>query len=87
MSEYLLMAQTSFRVDDEVPDFVDSRLVPGQNKSIWYRYAVESMMQVDPILDDLYERYQYDERQEFIEMAVKKEVERVKQEGNGYPDT
>ena len=77
------MAKASFQINDEVREWVESRLYPGQNLSIWYRYAVESVMQVDPILDELYERHQYDERQEFIEAAVKEKVERAKNEHNG----
>ena len=74
------MARPSFQIDDQVEDWVESRLIAGQAKSVWYRYAVKSVMQVDPILDELYERYQYDERQELIEAAVRKEVDRRKGE-------
>lgn len=81
------MAQVGFRLNDDLDDFVQSRLVPGQNKSIWYRYSVKTMVQADPILDELYERYQYDERQEFVEAAVREKVDRVKKEGNTYSDT
>jgi metal-responsive CopG/Arc/MetJ family transcriptional regulator len=55
----------------------------GQSKSAWYRYAAETMMQCEPILDELYERYQYEERKELIEAAVKKEVDRRRREING----
>jgi metal-responsive CopG/Arc/MetJ family transcriptional regulator len=42
------------------------------------------MMQCEPILDELYERYQYEERKELIEAAVRKEVDCRKREvGNG----
>ena len=81
------MATTSFRIEDEIDNWVESRLVPGQSKSVWYQYATRTTMAVDPILDDLYERYQYDERQDLIEAAVKKEVERRKAEvdnGSNY---
>jgi len=74
------MAQTSFRLDDSLDAWVESRLISGQAKAVWYRYAVETMVQVDPIVDELYEPYQYDERQDLIEAAVKKEVERRKGE-------
>jgi len=72
------MAQTSFRFDDEIKNWVDSRLIQGQNAAVWYRYAVESAFVADQYLDDIYEPYQYEERKEFIEAAVQKEVERRK---------
>jgi len=74
------MAQASFRVDDEFENRVRSRLVPGQAMSIWYRYSAETTMIIDPILDEIYEPYQYDKRQELVEAAVIKEVERRKGE-------
>lgn len=81
------MAQPSFQIDDQVEDWVESRLIEGQAKSVWYRYSVETIMAVDPILDDIFERYQYEERRELIEAAVKKEVDRRKAEvdnGSNY---
>jgi len=80
------MAQPSFRVDDEVDHFVESRLIAGQAKAVWYRYAVTTMMQCDPILDSLYDRYEYEKRQEFIETAVKEKVDRVQQESDKSHD-
>jgi len=74
------MAQTSFRFDDEIKEWVDNRLIQGQNAAVWYRYAVESVFAADQYLDDIYEPYQYDERKAFIEEAVRKEVERRKDE-------
>jgi hypothetical protein len=61
---------------------VESRLVSGQAKAVWYRYAVETIIQTDPILDELYDRYQYEERSEFVESAMKEKVKRVKQEAD-----
>jgi len=81
------MGQTSFRLPDQIEDWIDSRLVSGQSKSVWYRYAVESTYQVDPILDEIFDPYQYEERQELIEAAVKKEVERRKNNANEWNDT
>lgn len=72
------MARPSFQIDDEAADWVESRLVPGQSKSAWYRYATKTMIQCDAYLDDLYEHYQYEERQEFIEAAVVEKIERAK---------
>lgn len=65
------MARPSFQVDDEVEEFVEDRLIPGQSKSVWYRYAVETVMAVDPILDEEFEKYDYEEWQAFIEEAVR----------------
>jgi len=76
------MAQASFRLDDDIDEWVNTRLVAGQNKSVWYRYSVETTMQIDPILDMLYDRYEYDKRQEFIEAAVKEKVDRVQQQSD-----
>ncbi|AUV82078.1 hypothetical protein C2R22_10805 [Salinigranum rubrum] len=72
------MGQASFRLDDDIENWIESRLIAGQNKSVWYRHAVETMMYIDPVLDEIYEPYQYDERQELIEAAIQKEVERRK---------
>lgn len=42
------------------------------------------MMAVDPILDKIFEPYQYKKRKELVEAAVKKEVDRRQQKiGNG----
>lgn len=74
------MAQASFRFEDDLEHRIEHRLLPGQNKSVWFRYATETTIAVDALLDEIYEPYQYDERQELIEAAVKKEVERRKSE-------
>lgn len=75
------MAKPSFQIDDEADEFVESRLVYGQSKSAWYRYSVKTMMQVEPILDELYESHEYQKRQEFVEAAVKEKVDEVMAEG------
>lgn len=76
------MAQTSFRLKDEIYDWVEERLLPGQSKSIWYRYAVETMPDVDQNLDTLYEPYQYDEWAGFVEQAVIEKIEQVRNDAN-----
>lgn len=76
------MARTSFQLDDEVNDAVESRLSYGDSKSEWYRHAVKMRLQVDPMLDELFESYQNEERIEFIEKAVQEKIEREK-EANG----
>jgi hypothetical protein len=76
------MAQPSFRIDDDLEQFVESRIIEGQAKSVWYRYSIETTIQVDPILDEIFEPYQYEKRKELVEAAVKKEVDRRKDEIN-----
>lgn len=71
------MAQPGFIIEDRVDEWVESRLVPGQSKSEWYRYAVTTIMQSDPQLDKLYEPYEYEKRQEFVEKAVQEKIESV----------
>ncbi|GGC53137.1 MULTISPECIES: hypothetical protein [Haloferax] len=72
------MAQASFRFEDDIEDRIERRILPGQSKSIWFRYATESTIAVDQMLDELFEPWEYDKRQELIEAAVKKEVDRRK---------
>lgn len=55
-------------------------MIQGQVKAVGYRYVVETIMQTDPILDEIFEPYQYEERAEFFEGAVKKEVDRRKED-------
>jgi len=64
------MARTTFTFDDDVNDRVESRLSYGQSKSAWIRAAVQLRIQVDPVLDRLYDSHQYEERMEFVERAV-----------------
>lgn len=59
---------------------VDSELSYGDSRSEWIRHAIKMRLQVDPILDEIYESYQNEERIELVEAAVKKEVERRKSE-------
>jgi hypothetical protein len=77
------MAKASFIVDDDLDNQVENRLVAGQSKASWYRYAVQTVMSCDVLLDDIYEPYQHDEREEFIQEAVAEKIEREK-ENNGY---
>lgn len=80
------MARASFTLDDDVEEWVESRMAYGQSKSAWYRYAAETMMQIEPVLDEVYERYQYEDRKELIEAAVIKEVERRKNGPHDYDE-
>jgi len=69
-------------MDDELKEWADGRLPEPMNKSAWYRYAVETTLMADEHLDQLYERYQLEKRQDFIEKAVQEKVERKKKEIN-----
>ncbi len=69
------MARASFQIDDENNDWVESRLVYGQSKSSWYRYAMTTIMQIEECLDELYEPHEYEKRQEFVEKAVREKID------------
>ena len=69
------MARTSFILPDEVDEAVEDRLTYGQSKASWYRYASETVIELEPILDELYDLHQFEERQEFVVAAVKRAVD------------
>ena len=78
------MGKTSLRLDDELEAQIESELSYGDSKSEWIRHAIKMRQHVDPILDEVYESYQREERLELVEAAVRKEVDRRKREvGNG----
>jgi len=72
------MAQASFRLSDDKESLIESRLVPGQQKSKWYRYAVQTQLENDEVLDELFEPYEYEKRREFVREAVSEKVEETK---------
>lgn len=80
------MAQTSLRLEDEMEASIESQLRYGDSKSAWIRHAIRLRLQVDPVLDRLYEPEQHEERMEFVERAVidavKRELERAPQKGH-----
>lgn len=80
------MAQTSFELDDEMNAMIESRLSYGDSKASWLRHATKLRLQIDPVLDELYEPYQHEERIEFVEQAVKEAVDRELQRApmNGH---
>lgn len=57
---------------------IESELSYGGSKTEWIRRGIRMRQQVDPILDELYESYQREERLKLIEAAVRKEVDRKK---------
>ncbi|MUW13914.1 hypothetical protein GJ633_04000 [Halorubrum sp. CBA1125] len=80
------MGRTSLRLDDELEAQIESELSYGDSKSEWIRHAIKMRQHVDPILDEVLESYQRDQRLELVEAAVRKEVDRRKREvggGNG----
>lgn len=80
------MGRTSLRLNDELEEQIESELSYGDSKSEWIRQAIKIRQHVDPILDEVYETYQREERLELVEAAVRKEVDRRKREvenGNG----
>jgi len=76
------MAKPSVNIEDEMLDRIDSELSYGDSRSEWIRQAIAYRMEIDPILDELYETYQRKEREAFVRKAVRKEVDRVKEERN-----
>jgi len=71
-------------LDDELEEQIESEQSYGDSKSEWIRHAINMRRQVDPILDEIFESYQREERLELVEAAVRKEVDRRKREvGNG----
>jgi Arc/MetJ-type ribon-helix-helix transcriptional regulator len=76
------MGQTSLRLPDELEEEIEQELSYGDSKSEWIREAIRIRQQVDPILDEMYESYQREERVDLMTAAVRKEVDRRKQEVN-----
>jgi hypothetical protein len=80
------MGSASAQIADDFEEWIEGRLVPGQSKSAWVRYALQSTQNCDELLDELFEPYEYDKRKAFIEEAVAEKVEETKQDphrGNG----
>ncbi|WP_418283920.1 hypothetical protein [Halorubrum sp. DTA46] len=77
------MARATINLSDELDAEIESELSYGDSKSEWIRHAIQMRQHVDPILDEVYESYQREERLELVEAAVRKEVDRRKREVNG----
>jgi len=73
------MAKTGVNIDDDVLAAIDSGLSYGDSRSAWFQHAARMRLQVDPILDELFEPEDTQKRIHFVEMAVKKEAEKVKE--------
>ena len=76
------MGHASFNLDDDIEEWVEERTKYSNNKSQWYRYATLTMRSADLAMDEIYERYQYDERREFVIEAIEKHLEDKKKEIN-----
>ena len=76
------MAQPSFHIEDQMLARIDSRLSYGDSRSEWLRHAAQMRLQIDPMLDELFEPEYTEQRIEFVEAAVKKEIDRVKENPN-----
>ena len=72
------MAQTSL----SLPDYLDdewSAHIGDRSNSEELRFAIRWRLHVDPILSELFEPHQREKRLQFVRMAVKKEVDRIKE--------
>lgn len=58
---------------------INEELEWGDSRSAWFREAAQIKLQIDPMLDELFEDYQTEERVEFVEAAVRKELDRRKE--------
>lgn len=74
------MARATINLDDELNEQIENQLSYGDSKSEWMRHAIQMRMHVDPILDELYESYQREERLELVEKAVREKVDKIKEE-------
>lgn len=83
------MAKTSIRLPDELNEEIEMELSYGDSKSEWIRQAILLRQHVDPILDDIFEPHQREERLDFVQGAVREKVDEWKQhrgQDSGYPD-
>jgi Arc/MetJ-type ribon-helix-helix transcriptional regulator len=76
------MAKTSLSLPDEMNEQIESELSYGDNKSEWIRHSIKMRQHVDPILDELYESHQREERLQFVEKAVREKADEIKQDPN-----
>jgi hypothetical protein len=76
------MAKASFDLPDELNEQIEAQLGYGDSKAQWMRYAIKMRMHVDPILDELYESHQQEDRLQFVEKAVREKTDEIKQDPN-----
>ena len=80
------MARTTVNLPDELDEQIEMNLSYGDSKSQWVRQAIRFRMHVDPILDEVYETHQREERLQLVEKAVRDKVDDMKKQadrGNG----
>lgn len=76
------MAKTGISLPDEMEERINSQLSYGDNRSAWIRYAIRLRFHTDPMLDELFEPDQTEKRLQFVEAAVRQEVDKVKKNPN-----
>jgi hypothetical protein len=76
------MGQTSFEADDDLLRELENTLEYRETKKDVYTHAVRVYIQTAPMLDELFEREDRENRMKFIEAAVRKEVDRVRENPN-----
>lgn len=74
------MARPTISMPDELEEQIEMQLSYGDSKSEWIRHAIELRMHLDPILDEMYESYQREERLELAEKAIREKVDEIKEE-------
>lgn len=81
------MACLAFTQDTAGDVLGGPRLSSGDSKAAWLRHAVKLRLHADPILDDLYEPEQHEERIEFVTAAVYAKVHEELESAldNGHP--
>jgi len=76
------MAKTGISLPDDMKERINSDLSYGDSRSEWIRHAIRLRFQVDPMLDELFEPDQTEKRLQFVEAAVRQEVDKVKENPN-----
>ena len=79
------MAKTSFDMDDEIEAELENSLSYGDTKKEIFNDAIQMWLEVDPILDDVYERHQRDLRHEVVVKAVREKVDEIKKSADKKP--
>lgn len=67
---------TSFNLDDELEEKVESALGYGDKKKDVYNEAIHIWINIQPILDEHLDREHRETRVSFVEQAVREEVNR-----------
>lgn len=74
------MGMTSFDLHDDLEEEVEETLGYNDQKKDAYNEAVGWWVEVTPMLDELFDRYEKQEREEFVRVAVREKVEDVKKQ-------